>query len=266
MENSINKQIQSLWIGGQLSNVERLCIQSFIDHGHDFHLYAYEDITNAPELTIIHNAREIIPEDQIFRYESGWGKGSVSGFADLFRLLLIQKKGGWWVDMDIICLKKFDFQANTVFCSSFEGEYGELPNNCVFKVPQNSIFLTHALTEIAAIDLQTMSFGLAGPFLFQKVIKDLQLEHAVLKHENFNPISWKNVTDLILGDMNSISTFKERLRPFLKPDTMPGRRITQDSYAVHFWNEVWNAGKLDKNGKYPSISLFEKLKRQHGIS
>src|SRR5476649_1134895 len=111
MATGINNQIQSLWIGGNLSKVEQLCIQSFIDHGHDFHLYAYEDITNAPAKTIIHDAREIIGEEAIFKYQSGWAKGSVSGFADLFRLLMVQKKGGWWVDMDIICLKEFDFAA-----------------------------------------------------------------------------------------------------------------------------------------------------------
>ena len=31
--------IQSLWIGDRLSVMERLCIQSFLDQGHQFHLY-----------------------------------------------------------------------------------------------------------------------------------------------------------------------------------------------------------------------------------
>ena len=118
MESDINKPVQSLWIGGQLSKVEQLCIQSFIDHGHELHLYAYEPINNAPAGTYMHNAREIIEEDAVFTYKNGWGKGSVSGFADWFRLLMIRKNGGWWVDMDIICLKKFDFEADTIFCSS----------------------------------------------------------------------------------------------------------------------------------------------------
>ncbi len=36
--------IQSLWIGNPLSKLERLCIQSFIDHGHEFHLYTYATV------------------------------------------------------------------------------------------------------------------------------------------------------------------------------------------------------------------------------
>jgi hypothetical protein len=265
MANDINNQIQSLWIGGNLSKVEQLCIQSFIDHGHDFHLYAYEDINNAPAKTQIHDAREIIGEDAIFKYQSGWAKGSVSGFADLFRLLMVQKKGGWWVDMDIICLKKFDFEADSVFCSSYETEYGELVNNCVFKAPKSSAFISYCLDEIAAIDLKTMDFGLAGPFLFQKGIKELNLQSHVMPYAVFNPIGWRNVSALILGQMGTIDKIKELTRPLLKPATITGRRITGASYTVHFWNEIWKSNGLDKNGTYPASSLFEKLKKKHGI-
>lgn len=266
MENGINNNvIQSLWIGGQLSKVEQLCIQSFIDHGHEFHLYAYEEIKNAPKATRIFDARDIAAENTIFKYEDGWGKGSVSGFADLFRLLLIQKKGGWWVDMDVICLKEFDFTTDTVFCSSYEREYGNLANNCVFKCPAESPFVNYCIDEIAKIDLKTMSFGLAGPFLFQKAVKELELKNKLVPYNYFNPIAWKNVGELILGKMGTVDKLKELVRPFTKPATMHGRKITKDSNAVHFWNEVWRSSHFDKNETYSASSLFEKLKRKHGI-
>ena len=265
MEDNLNQNIQSLWIGGQLSAVERLCIQSFLDHGHDFHLYTYEGIHNAPEKAILHDAREIIPENEIFKNTAGWGEGSVSGFADLFRLKLIQTKGGWWVDMDVICLKRFDFNDELILCSSYEDEYGQLANNCVFKAPRNSLFISCCLDELANINLKTMPFGTAGPFLFQKIVKDLYLESHVSNYWNFNPISWKNVKPIILGYMTSKEKVKELLRPYTKPKTMAGRKIPSSAYAVHFWNEVWKAGKLDKNGNYPTQSIFEKLKRKHNI-
>ena len=266
METDINfNRIQSLWIGGQLSNVERLCIQSFLDHGHDFHLYTYEEINNVPKGTIIHNAADVVSESEIFRYKEGWFKGSVSGFADIFRILLIKKKGGWWVDMDIVCLKKFDFEANTVFCSSYEGEYGSLTNNCAFKVPQDSDFLSYCINQIESLDIKTMSFGLAGPFLFQKAVKELQLENMVVPFDYFNPITWRNVGELILGETSTVNRLKELVRPIIKPGTMIGRRINSESYTVHFWNEVWRNNNFDKDGKYNSGSLFEQLKSKHHI-
>jgi len=262
----MNNSIQSLWIGGQLSNVERLCIQSFIDHGHEFYLYAYDEIKNAPIGTVIIDAGTIIGREEIFTFKSGgWGEGSVSGFADLFRLLMVQKNGGWWVDMDVICLKPFDFTAEMVFCSSHEGEYGELANNSVFKSPKNSRFIARCLEELTMIDLKNMFFGQAGPFLFQRVLKELQLEDHITPYTYFNPINWKYIGELILGQMSTKNSIKEVLRPLLKPKTMPGRKLTKDTYAVHFWNEAWKANKLDKNGRYPVHSLFEKLKRKHNI-
>lgn len=266
MENDINLHpIQSLWIGKQLSKVEQLCIQSFLDHGHIFHLYIYEEIENVPPGAKVYDARAIIPKDKIFRFQDGWGKGSVAGFADLFRLLLLQKNGGWWVDMDIICLKPFAFSQETIICSSTESEYGSLANNCVIKAPKNGPFINYCLDELAKTDLEKMSFGSAGPFLFQKAVKTLEIEELIVPYQYFNPISWKFIGDLVLGKMSTTNKIKEVLRPLFKPETMPGRRIMPDSYSVHFWNEIWNTGKLDKNGQYDRNCLFEKLKRKHGI-
>lgn len=265
MEGSINYPIQSLWIGRQLSKVEQLCIQSFIDHGHQFHLYTYEEVENVPKKTTVIDARTIVAENAIFSFADGFAKGSYAGFADLFRLLLIQKKGGWWVDMDVICLNPFDLQQELVICSSFEGEYGSQVNNCIFKAPPYSPFLTHCINEVYKTDIKNMGFGDAGPFLFQRVVKELCLEEEVVPYYYFNPIFWRYINDLVLGMMGPVGKIKEIVRPLLKPPTMPGRRIRRDSYAVHFWNEIWRAHGLDKNAVYSYSSLFEKLKRKHGI-
>ena len=41
--------IQSFWVGEPLSKLEQLCIQSFLDNGHEFHLYVYDDVQGIPE-------------------------------------------------------------------------------------------------------------------------------------------------------------------------------------------------------------------------
>ena len=63
--------IQSLWIGNELSQVERLCISSYIHHGHDFHLYCYNDIDGIPENCIVKDAAEILPKEDVFAYNTG---------------------------------------------------------------------------------------------------------------------------------------------------------------------------------------------------
>lgn len=266
MENTNSNIIQSLWIGGHLSKVEQLCIKSFLDNGHEFHLYIYDEVKNIPTGTIICDGNAILNKEDIFTYQSGWGKGSVSGFADIFRINLLLKKGGWWVDMDTICLKKFDIPREVIICSSHEGEYGSLPNNCVMRFPKNHPILKYCIDRIKNIDVHTMAFGMAGPFLIQQTVTDLKLENEVAEYFYFNPIAWSYIGELVLGQTSNFNKLKEFFRPYLKPNTMNGRSIKKGTYSLHLWNEIWTNGGFDKNGSYPNNCLFEKLKRKHGIN
>ena len=106
--------IQSLWIGDRLSTMERLCITSFLEHGHPFHLYVYDEVANVPRGVILEDATEIMPRDKIFRYKE---HDSVSGFSNLFRYKLLLERGSYWVDSDEICLAPFPSEPEYVFAS-----------------------------------------------------------------------------------------------------------------------------------------------------
>jgi len=128
--------IQSLWIGSSLSKLEQVCLKSFIDNGHEFHLYTYEDVDNIPEGIIIKDGNEILDKSEIFRYQNG----SVSAFSNLFRFTLLYKKGGIWVDTDVICVKPFLFEDEIVIMSEPDKYYNEnIITSCFIKLPQNSL-------------------------------------------------------------------------------------------------------------------------------
>lgn len=110
--------IQSLWIGDDLTNMEKLCIQSFIDNGHEFHLYTYTDIGGIPEGTIVKDGNEILPESEIFKTKH---RSSVSKFSDWFRYALLSKHGNFWVDMDLICIRPFNFTDEIIFRAKERG-------------------------------------------------------------------------------------------------------------------------------------------------
>jgi hypothetical protein len=107
-------QFHSLWIGSKLGETELLTLKSFADKGHHIHLWAYKEIKNVPENVSIFDANTIIPESQVFKYDENgkidWGKGSYAGFSDIFRYKLLYEYGGWWIDMDVTCLKKFEIE------------------------------------------------------------------------------------------------------------------------------------------------------------
>jgi hypothetical protein len=65
----MNKTIQGLWIGSELSVMEQLSISSFLLNGHHYHLYVYEEVKYIPSGTVVMDASEILPSSRIFQYK-----------------------------------------------------------------------------------------------------------------------------------------------------------------------------------------------------
>lgn len=242
--NSSNQIIQSLWIGDELSPMEQLCIQSFIQNEHEFHLYVYNDIQNAPGEVVKMDANKIIPVEKIFRDN----RGGVSSFSDWFRYQLLYDKGGWWVDMDAVCLKYFDFEPE--YCFSTEKPHyphkQALLNNGFIKSPPKADYLAEILNYIHSIDHSEIMWGELGPRLLRAVLKYYECDKYLKPPETFCPVNWDEINQL----------------------TIPGQELidVKDSYAIHLWNEMWRVNHLDKNVKYHPESLYEKLKNRYGIS
>lgn len=93
--------VTGLWVGDELPPMARLCMTSWIDHGCDFQLFCYKEYEGIPEGVRIRDANTILPESEIFRIN---GYASLAPFADLFRWKWLYEEGGFWIDMDVICL------------------------------------------------------------------------------------------------------------------------------------------------------------------
>ena len=110
------RRVHMLWIGPQIGLMEQLTVASFLDFGYDVHLWLYSETSrsNVPDAVKLMDANTVIPSEEVFYYRKGsqfgTGKGSVAGFSDIFRYKLLHDYGGWWVDMDVTCLKAFDVE------------------------------------------------------------------------------------------------------------------------------------------------------------
>src|ERR1044072_9789319 len=109
--------IQGLWIGRPLSGLERLSMTSFLRHGHEYHLYCYDDVREVPTGVLVKDANAILPAADIFTYQQGPGQGSLAAFSNVFRYRLLLERGGWWADTDAVCLRPWDFPAPVVLAS-----------------------------------------------------------------------------------------------------------------------------------------------------
>ena len=97
--------IQGLWLGNRLGLIEQLSIRSFLAHGHPYHLYTYEDVADVPAGTKIMDGNEILPSSELYRGQHrGWAP-----FSDWFRWELLLRRGGYWMDLDMVCLRPLDF-------------------------------------------------------------------------------------------------------------------------------------------------------------
>lgn len=255
--------IRSLWIGGTLSRLERVCLNSFLRAGHRVFLYTYGDVLNIPEGVEVLDANLILPKEKIFTYGSvtGNGKGSYAGFANHFRYeMLLKCSNTYWVDMDVICLSPFYIEDELSF--GFENE--SYINNAVIgvKKPGNKLF-------------KSLSYYCDNPFEFKrwdtfKVLIRKLIGRTWGKGE-FSYLPWG-----LTGPKALTGFVKEHhLLKFAAPVTCyypiacdEWNRIffstnidnnLTDSKCLHLWNEQLRRAGLDKNAVFEKNSLYERL-------
>ena len=240
MPPELNKIIQGLWIGPELSVMEQLSISSFLLNGHDYHLYVYDDVKHIPIGTVVMDANEILPSSRIFRYKRS---PSYAGFANFFRYKLLLERGGWWADTDTICLKPFDFPDEYVFSSEINDKGCEVVTSSVIKAAAGSEVMAYAWDVCQTKNPARLVWGETGPRLMAKAVKKFALERYKKIHQAFCPVDY------------------EEWRQVLQP----GFEVLFDdrTYAIHLWNEMWRAAGQDKNAQYHQTCLYEKLKRNY---
>lgn len=158
---------------GPLNATVYSCIASFPAVGAGLRLYTYEAEIDSPPGVELADARLICPDASLLhRYFAG-GKPSLATFSDRFRYSLIRKTGCCWVDADILCLKKPDFQREAIVWGRQSEAHGKaLINNAVMKLPADHVVLKEMLAEAeAAVDVD-LSWGAIGPFLLTEIAEE----------------------------------------------------------------------------------------------
>jgi mannosyltransferase OCH1-like enzyme len=234
----INKIIQGLWIGTELSVMEQLSISSFLLNGHDYHLYVYDDVKYIPAGTVVMDGNDILPSNLIFQYKR---RPSYAGFSNFFRYKLLLERGGWWADTDTICLKPFDFPGEYVFSSEINHRGREVVNSGVIKAVPGSDVMAYAWNVCQKKNPARLVWGESGPKLMAKAVKRFGLDKYKANHLAFCPIDYEEWSKVLHPGFDLL--FDER------------------TYAIHLWNEMWRVAGQDKNAQYHQTCLYEKLKR-----
>lgn len=227
--------------------MEKTSIRSFVDKGHDYHLYTYDNLEGVPDDVSLKRADKIMK----------WGGRSnpeksrdYATFSNIFRYKLLLEGGGIWVDTDIICMRPFNFERNFVFASErverqsrWTLRLPQRPVGCVIKAPKGSRVISYCYERSKSKSIDEVEWAEIGTDLIGKAINKYNMEDYVKPFWAFCPVSWWNWSDFI--DTSKSTMIKEKIKEkVLCP------------YSYHLWNSRWGDGGVSKDRVYPKNTIY----------
>jgi len=219
------------------------CLKSFIDRGHQVHLYSYETRLAVPAGVVVRDAAALIARDRFFVYGSGAEKGSPAAFANLFRYRLLAARGGWWIDTDVVCLS----DEIPVVDQFYAFQDGDLVNNAVmfFKADHPAMVSCQARAEEMGTAVR---WGETGPLLFTKVVSDLGCIDRACAPSVCYPVHYSQALDV------------------LKPTKAAAvLECSKSSLLLHLWNEIFRRDGVRKDWLPPRGSALRQLIDRHQV-
>lgn len=228
--------------------MENLCARSFLYHGHDLHLYCYEPLRNVPDGVVLKDANEILPESSIYRSRDG----RLSSFSNFFRWTLLSRHGGIWADMDIVCLRPFDFEDDVIYAYEADG----VVNTAVLKFPPGHFLprvMANACDDVNCFQPfdtfrsavkktgRKLLFGKAksriytshtepgGPYWYTRFLNYYGMTGLAKPRDWFYPIPFWEWKRIYYPDADALDAIR-------------------NSYAVHLWNgTIYHEMETDKD-------------------
>jgi hypothetical protein len=205
-------KINMFWSGPPPSPIHWACVNSFVSNGFDVQLYSY-DLVSTPRGVTLCDAREVVPREHLFLFDNPFsGTGDIAPFVDYFRLKLLQNNGGWYADMDTICLSADIPRGERIWSNECPDE--GIVSNGILRFNKDDPVLNEMLKRSELVIQSPRSIQTReelGPNLITEIIRefDLPLEMGA-SWEKFYPISWHEVFKFWLPEY--CGELKERTR------------------------------------------------------
>jgi len=232
--------IQTLW-NGKISDLEIMCLKSWIAHGHTVHLYSYESLVGIPPQVVLKDAREIIPEGQFKLYEGPTPKTKSTDafshlpFSDRFRFVMLRMLGGLWLDMDMVLIKPIpaDMFAKPFFCASERTlQAGAYKSKELLKPAICALYVSEAESDLM-VELVNCRMSDTDPWTgsknFGKIVNTLGLREGVCPPSVFCDLNFWHVAHI----QHSVSITDSL--PSLYG--WPGSAVTlpAEAIGIHLW-------------------------------
>lgn len=235
---SRNEVVQGLWVGRALSALEKLSIASFLANGHEYHLYVYDSVGDVPKGTVVKDAETILPSSHIFKNRN---HDSYATFSDLFRYKLLFDRGGWWCDLDEVCLKPFQADSEYVFSTQYGVNEDRIVSG-VIKAPRDAELMKYCFDACASACHDIRGWNDVGPDLLSKMVQKFSLTSFAKAAGVFCPVPSTNWFEILT----------------------PGRLLSfpSDPWGVHLWHELWRRNNIDPNEEFAPTCLYQSLRNK----
>jgi len=228
--------INSLW-WGPFSTMEKLCMNSYLRNGHPFLLwYYYERPVGVPAGVQLCNGEEIMPAPDWTEFVT------FAHFADLFRYSLLYQRGGWWVDMDTVCLRSFEGWPHIVIPEQEDRDGGFAVNNAYLRIPIKSElakWLADKSELLWRAKKDKLEWDVIGPRLCLQAVAKFSLGYQ--PYNLYNPIPWWKYSIV------------------LEPDGV----IPANAFAIHLWHAMWKSSSIPVDQTGAPTSIYAKLQRMY---
>jgi hypothetical protein len=132
----LRPEIVTFW-HGPLDGLRRLCLRSQVAAGHKVTVYSFEPIAQLPDGIGNAEAEAILPHTFAERLrptgpDGVWRDRTTLQFSDFFRMRLMAKRAGLWLDADILLLKSIEIDPTKPY---FAWEQARQLGNSVLYLP-----------------------------------------------------------------------------------------------------------------------------------
>jgi hypothetical protein len=150
---------------------------------------------------------------------------------------MLKAYGEWWVDTDVLCLRRDIPSAAYAFAKQDDHTY----NGAILKAPRESEFLARALARARACGGEIARNEL-GPELVNQLVRELGLEKEAWAQEDFYPLRWDRVLEFL--DPTQADSIEER---------------TAASTFVHFSTNMLRIANVLKDVRPPQDSYLDRM-------
>ena len=252
-------QVNGLWMSesDELPIIAVMSINSYLKHGHQFVLWSYlPSYKNLPNGCILKDANKIIPQSEAYKDVLD----TYAHFSDLWRWKFLYENGGFWTDLDVVCLKdeipiskdgihlcKMDAPTDTVMVGTLAFPKGHIVSKTMYELCKKP----YEISEFDGGDLLKLKRKNLKkhrthedrmhycPYpatyrMFGAVIMKYNLAQKVLTHDYVYPVKYEQLNMLTAPAFN------------LK------QVITENTFAIHLWHSHF-AKVIHLHVKIPSI-------------